>query len=105
MGPKASGDGQPRHRPIIARFRSERLRDAIYRSRFNLKTYNENHGGSMMSINEDLTARRAALERNTRTLKKERKLSDCWQTGGSVMVEELDIKIRQVKTLADLKRY
>ena len=30
-----------------------------------------------MFINEDSTARRAALARNTRTLKKERKLSDC----------------------------
>ena len=70
LGPKANGDGQPGHRPIIVRFRSERLRDAVYRSRFNLKTYSENHRGSMMFINEDLTARRAALARNTRTLRK-----------------------------------
>ena len=58
-----------------------------------------------MFINEDLTARRAALARNTRTLTKERKLSDCWTTGGNVVVKELDSNIRQVKTLADLKKY
>ena len=105
LGPKVGGDGQPRQRPIIARFRSERLRDAVYRSRFNLKTYNDTHRECKIFINEDLTARRAALARNTRSLKKERKLSDCWTTGGNVMVKELDGKIRQVKTEADLKKY
>ena len=105
LGPKVGGDAQPRQRPIIARFRSERLRDAVYRSRFNLNTYNDTHRECKIFINEDLTARRAALARNTRSLKKERKLSDCWTTGGNVMVKELDGKIRQVKTEADLKKY
>ena len=71
----------------------------------NLKTYNDTHRECKIFINEDLTARRAALARNTRSLKKERKLSDCWTTGGNVMVKELDGKIRQVKTEADLKKY
>ena len=105
LGPKVSENGETRQRPIIARFRSERLRGAVYRSRFKLKTYNETHRKSMIFINEDVTARRAALARQARTLKKDRKVTDCWTTGGNVMIKELNHKIRQVKSEADLKNY
>ena len=56
-------------------------------------------------INEDLTARRASLARQTRSLKKDRKVTDCWTTGGNVMIKELNNKIRQVKSESDLKNY
>ena len=105
LGPKVSANGTTRQRPIIARFRSERLRDAVFRGRFNLKTYNEKHREKMIFINEDLTARRASLARQTRSLKKDRKVTDCWTTGGNVMIKELNNKIRQVKSESDLKNY
>ena len=38
LGPKTSADGRKRERAIIVRFRSERVRDEVYRSRFKLKT-------------------------------------------------------------------
>ena len=38
LGPKTSADGRKRERTSIVRFRSERVRDEIYRSRFKLKT-------------------------------------------------------------------
>ena len=50
---------RPRPRPIIVRFASERLRDEVYRARTRLKTYNNEHHGQPIYINEDLTSRRA----------------------------------------------
>ena len=34
-----------------------------------------------------------------------RKVTDCWTTGGNVMIKELNNKIRQVKSESDLKNY
>ena len=68
LGPKTSVDGQKRERAIIVRFRSERVRDEVYRSRFKLKTAQLE---KRVFVNEDLTARRAGLARQTRALKKD----------------------------------
>ena len=43
LGPRAEKDGRPRQRAIIARFRSERLRDAVFKARFALKAHNAEH--------------------------------------------------------------
>ena len=66
LWPKTSADGQNRERAIIVRFRRERVRDEVYRSRFKLKTIQPD---KRVFINEDLTARRAGLVRQTRALK------------------------------------
>ena len=46
LGPKLNKDGQQRNRVIIVRFRSEKLRDAVYKSRFQLKEHNGRHPSS-----------------------------------------------------------
>ena len=74
LGPKTSADGRKRERAIIVRLRSERVRDEVYRSRFKLKTIQPD---KRVFINEDLTARRAGLARQTRALKKVHKVNDC----------------------------
>ena len=99
LGPKTSVDGQKRERAIIVRFRSERVRDEVYRSRFKLKTAQLE---KRVFVNEDLTARRAGLARQTRALKKDHKVNDCWTAGGNVMIKDLQNRIRLVKSTADL---
>ena len=99
LGPKTSADGTKRERAIIVRFRSERVRDEVYRSRFRLKTIQPD---KRVFINEDLTARRAGLARQTRALKKDHKVNDCWTAGGNVMLKDLQNRIRHVKSTADL---
>ena len=58
LGPKVTKDGKTsRDRVIIVRFRSEKLRDAVYRSRFKLKYHNSEHPQNKIFISEDLTAK------------------------------------------------
>ena len=105
LGPKLNKDGQQRNRVIIVRFRSEKLRDTVYKSRFQLKEHNERHPENKIFIHEDLNARRAALARLTRTLKEEAKLNDCWTANGNVLIKDLHNKIYQVRHEADLSTY
>ena len=54
--------GQARPRAVIARFATERIRDAVYRCRGALKGFNDaQHPDFRIFDNEHLTARRAAL--------------------------------------------
>ena len=90
---------------IIVRLRSEKLRDAVYKSRFQLKEHNERHPEKKIFVNEDLTVRRAALARLTRTLKKEGKVNDCLTANGNVLIKDRHNKIYQVSSEADLSTY
>ena len=105
LGPKTTRDGQQRDRPIIVRFRSEKLRDAVYKSQFLLRDHNARHPENKIFVNEYVTARRAALARLTRSLKKEGKLKDCWTANGNVLIKDLHNKIHQVRSEADLSPY
>ena len=105
LGPRAEKDGRPRQRAIIARFRSERLRYAVFKARFTLKAHNAEHRKDRIFINEDLTGRRAMLAHSTRTLKKDNKIVNCWTTNGNVMIKDLTNKIQQVRSDTDLAIY
>ena len=84
---------------LLSVFAANGLRDEVYRSRFRLKTIQPD---KRVFINEDLTARRAGLARQTRALKKDHKVNDCWTAGGNVMLKDLQNRIRHVKSSADL---
>ena len=43
IGPAKDKEGRPRKRPTIVRFRSERLRYSVFRSRSNLNEYSQGH--------------------------------------------------------------
>ena len=70
--------GRPRSRPIIIRFVGERTRDAVYRARTALKEHNHLHRDGQLYINDDLTTRRAKMAYDTRTMKKDKNIMDCW---------------------------
>ena len=60
LGPPKDREGRERTRPVIVRFRSERLRDSVYRARTKLKSHNIQQPDARIFVNEDLTARRAS---------------------------------------------
>ena len=104
LGPSQDREGRPRIRPVIVRFRTERLRDSVYRARTRLKEHNKNHRDAVF-INEDLTQRRAAMAYQTRKLKAAQKISDCWTYNGIVVVKERNNTIKKVNAPHDLDIY
>ena len=94
--------GRPRSRPIIIRFVSERTRDAVYRARTALKEHNHQHRDDQLYINDDLTTRRAKMAYDTRTMKKDNKIMDCWTSYGKVLIKDLTSKVIEIKSLSDL---
>ena len=104
LGPSQDREGRPRVRPVTVRFRTERLRDSVYRARTRLKEHNKNHRDAVF-INEDLTQRRAAMAYQTRKLKAAQKISDCWTYNGIVVVKERNNTIKKVNAPHDLDIY
>ena len=89
-------EGRPRQRPVIVRFRSERLRDSVYVARKNLKFYNQQQPEAPVFINVNLTARRASLAYHTRLLKRMKKINECWTAGGKIIVKDHANNIIQI---------
>ena len=102
LGRKTDANGRPRTRPVIVRFTTERLRDDVFHARMKLKNHNTKHRDSPIYINDDLTARRAKLAFDTRILKREKRIEDCWTTFGKVMVKTTTKLIKEIKSQADL---
>ena len=103
LGRKTDGNGHPRTRPVIVRFNTERLRDDVFKARTKLKLYNNNHRDSPIYINDDLTARRAKLLFDTRILKREKRIQDCWTAFGKVVVKTTTNLIKEIESQADLQ--
>ena len=82
-------DGRPRTRAIIVRFRSERVRDEVFRARTKLKSHNAERRTDKIFINDDLTPRRAKLSFDARASKRANKITDCWTAYGRVMIKDL----------------
>ena len=75
-----------RPRAVIARFVSGKTRDRVYRSRATLKTHNHSTDQHhKIFINEDLTTMRSNLAYATRTLKKSKRITDCWTFNGKIV--------------------
>ena len=102
-------DGQQKQnqpRTAIVRFTSERVRDSVYRSRGSLKEYNSKRGiGSRVFINEDLTRSRSKLAYETRRLKKENKINDCWTASGRILIKDRSDKIVRICSDMDIKKF
>ena len=60
-------------------------------------------GTSPIYINDDLTARRAKLSFDTRILKREKRIQDCWTAFGKVVVKTTTNLIKEIKSQADLQ--
>ena len=62
----------PHKRAVIVRFRSETVRDEVFRARFHLKEHTRMHTDWQVFLNEDLTAKHAKLAFLTRQMKREK---------------------------------
>ena len=106
LGPPKDRYGRDRTRPVIVRFRSERLRDTVYRARTKLKSHNlEQQPDARIFVNEDLTARRASLAFLARQAKKSKKITDSWTADGKILIKDLANNILQITSHKDLAKY
>ena len=97
---------QVRPRTVIVRFRSERLRDVVLRSRGTLKEFNANQSQqNRIYLNEDLTARRSSLAYTTRELKKRGRITDCWTHSGRILIKDSTGRVQEVSSVNDLQRF
>ena len=94
-----------RNRPIIVRFRSDRVRDTVYRARIKLKDLNRRNRETPVFVNDDLTSRRSKLAFECRKLKKGKKITDTWTFNGKVLVKDLANKVIQINGLEQLRNY
>ena len=95
-----------RPRAVIALFVSGKTRDRVYRSRATLKTHNhstdQHHN---IFINEDLTTMRSNLAYATRTLKKSKRITDCWTFNGKIVIKDNASHIHEIRVPGDLDKY
>ena len=99
IGPKQDEKGAPRKRAVIVRFRSEAIRDEVFRhfrARVNLKEHNRTHKDGQVFLNEDLTVKPAMFAFKTRQLKREKEIADCWTHAGRVLIKTLNGKITEI---------
>ena len=95
-----------RPRTMIVRFRSERTRDSVYQSRSALKTRNQDVQPALrLFVNEDLTQRRSLMAYQTRKLRAQKKLSDCWTHNGHIIVKDNNNTITRIYSPQDLDKY
>ena len=104
LGPKMDKSGKPHQRAIIIQFASEKMRDDVYRARFQLKNHNASACNKVF-VNEDLTATRGALAYHTRQLKKAGHITDCWTTTGKVLIKTKDRLVVNISSESELCAY
>ncbi len=93
-------------RTMIVRFQSERTRDSVYYARSALKTRNQDVQPALrLFVNEDLTQRRSLMAYQTRKLRADKKLSDCWTHNGHIIVKENNNTITRIFSPQDLDKY
>ena len=103
LGPRTDREGRRRTRATVVRFRTELIRDTVFRARTVLKHHNQQHSDPQLYTNEDLTARRALQAFETRKLKQLKTISDCWTANGKVFIKDFTNKIMQISTADELK--
>ena len=80
---------------IVANESGSMLSNGVYPQRRSLSFY----------FNEDLTAIRASLAYDSRMLKKQKKIHDCWTTNGKILIKDRADKICVIESTDDLKKY
>ena len=66
IGPKQDEQGSLHNSAVIIHFRSETVRDEVFRARVKLKERNGTHKDGQVFLHEDLTAKRAMIAFRTR---------------------------------------
>lgn len=97
--------GKDRHRPLIVKFVSQRIRNMVYRARTTLKKSSHGNGDSIIYINEHLSFHNAQIYAKARSLIKEKKAVSAWTFGGNVFIrltEGQDEKPRRMTTLKNI---
>ena len=113
VGPKNA----EKSRAILVKFSTYPARNRVFRSKKLLKpdkkatpttggasdtNQSKGRGTQKIFINEDLTKYRAQLLYQARTLKRQKKIEDCWSWDGSILIKNKAAKIIPVTNELDL---
>ena len=88
-----------RPRQIIVKFKDYSSKDTVMKNRKLLRATRPD-----VYISEDLTQMRSRLLYVARTIKRERKIQDCWSYDGRITIKDLNGKIRSINTESDLNK-
>ena len=96
--------GRLRKRAVIVRFRSEAVRDEVFRARARtrLKDHNRQNNDDLVHVNEDPMAKRAMLAYRMRQLKRQKQVADCWTYAGRVLVKTNNGIVKEIVAEQDL---
>ena len=100
VGPRNSLTNKNHARQIIIQFKDYKSKTTFIKARKSLRGKHPN-----VYIAEDLTKPRSKLLYLARTLKKARKIQDCWSYDGRIMIKDLQGKIGSVNSEDDLNRF
>ena len=100
VGPRNSLTNKNHARQIIIQFKDYKSKKTFIKARKSLRGKHPN-----VYIAEDLTKPRYKLLYVARTLKKARKIQDCWSYDGRIMIKDLQGEIGSVNREDDLNRF
>jgi hypothetical protein len=95
------------HRPIIVRFSSQRIRNAILAERKSLRKSTSGPGTAPIFVNEHLTRSNAAIFAQTRAMQREQKIHSTWTMNGLVYIRRTDApgeKPQKIRLQEDLAK-
>lgn len=93
-----------KHRPIVVRFTTRRVRDAAYRARRGLRGDNQPPGDAVY-VNEHLTKGNAEIFARARSLLKDRKIARTWTMGGAVYIKRSDSVAEKPQRILSLRDF
>ncbi|XP_052712340.1 uncharacterized protein LOC128186562 [Crassostrea angulata] len=103
LGPPQGSKSRPRD--IIVRFTRYRDRDAVFKNKKNLKSFNTNPTNNYkIFVNEALTRRRALLFKKARATVKTGHASSCWTNDGKIIVKLKNDKKITIRSEEDVDK-
>jgi hypothetical protein len=97
-----AGNNPTSQRQVLVKFIRRRDRDAVYKARTRLKTYNRDNAKKIY-INEDLPSVTRSLFGKLRELFKAKRISGCWTSFGKLMAKKINGADIQVKNEMDIR--
>ena len=95
--------GKDKHRPIIVKFISLRVRNMVYMSRLTLKKSPLGSADSAIYINEHLTKLNAQIYAGARRLVSQKKATSAWTSGGKIYVRLTEAQGGKAIRMSSLK--
>ena len=90
--------------PILIKFKSTSIKNRVMKTRADLPDYRRTNERKVY-FTEDLTARRAKLFYQTRKIKLNEFIADCWTYNGNIKIKNKRGKVHSIEDVADLNQF